>query len=60
MTVEERARLVQGKSTFVVALRVEFYPEGRKDTTRAQIYEAVAPFGTVAGLKIDSISKENL
>ena len=68
MTVEERARLAHGKSTLSVSLCVEFYPKGRKDTTRAQIYEAVskaiteavASFGTVAGLKIDSISKGNL
>lgn len=60
MTIEERARLASGKKAFTVALCVEYYP---MDTTRAEIYkavseainEAVAPFGTVAALKVTSV-----
>ena len=63
MKIEERARLAHGKKAFVVALCVEYYPMGGNDTTRAQIYkavseainEAVAPFGTVAALKVTSV-----
>ena len=63
MTFEERLRLIRGKSVFVVALSVEYYPEAKNDTTRARIYEAVndaikkavEPFGTLTGIKIESI-----
>lgn len=64
MTIDERARLASGKRCFVVALCVEYYPMGGNDTTRADIYEAVnkaiiravAPFGTVEDIKIDSLT----
>ena len=63
MTIEERARFAHGKRDFVVALCVEYYPTGGNDTTRAAIHEAVndaiikavAPFGMVTGIKIDSV-----